>query len=87
MKKLVKVEEVEGEGLMGLMGQRITVWCLNYIYTGDLVGVNAQYIKLENAAVVYETGPLDNNKWADAQPFKNPCYVMARCIESFMVLK
>lgn len=87
MKKLVKVEEVEGEGLLGLMGQRVTVWCLNYIYTGDLVSVNDQYIKLENAAVVYETGPLNDGQWKDAQTLKNPCYVMARCIESFMVLK
>jgi hypothetical protein len=32
VKKLIKVEEVEGEGLVGLMGQRVTLFCLHYIY-------------------------------------------------------
>ena len=49
MKKVVTVQEVEGEGLAGFLGQRITVWCLNYIYTGDLVGVNDECIRLDNA--------------------------------------
>lgn len=87
MKKIVTVQEVDGEGLDGLLGQRITVWCLNYIYTGDLTGINDDYIKLENAAIVYETGPLGDKAWTDAQNLPHPCYVMLRCVESFMVLK
>lgn len=87
MKKLVQVQEVAGEGLEGFLGQRITVWCLNYIYTGDLTGVNGDCILLENAGVVYETGPLNDKKWVDMQPLPHACYVMKRCIESFMVLK
>lgn len=85
MKKLVEV--VEGEGLEGFLGKRLTVWCLNYIYTGDLVGVNDDCIRLDNAMVVYETGPLTTKDWKDAQPLPHPCYVMMRCIESFMELK
>jgi len=87
MKKLVQVQEVSGEGLQGLLGQRITVWCVNYIYTGDLTGVNGDCILLENAGVVYETGPLNDKKWGDMQPLPHACYIMTRCIESFMVLK
>ena len=87
MKKLVKVEEVEAAGLMGLMGQRITLFCLNYFYTGDLVGVNDNFVMLENAAIVYETGPLNDSSWKDAQALPHPIYVMLRCVESFMVLK
>ncbi len=37
MKKLV-VEE-PGEGLVKLLGARITLFCLNYIYTGTLTAV------------------------------------------------
>lgn len=37
MKKLI--QEVEGEGLIALLGKRVTLFCMNYIYTGDLVGV------------------------------------------------
>jgi len=87
VKKLVQVQEVDGEGLEGLLGQRVTVWCANYIYTGDLVGVNGECIRLDNAGVVYDTGPLNDKKWGDMQSLPHPCYVMKRNIESFMVLK
>lgn len=87
MKKIVQVQEVSGEGLEGLMGQRVTVWCLNYIYTGTLTGVNGDCILLEDAGIVYETGPLTDAKWGDMQKLPHACYVMKRCIESFMILK
>lgn len=32
MRKLV--EEIAGEGLDKLLGERVTLFCLNYIYTG-----------------------------------------------------
>ena len=87
MKKLVEVQEVETEGLVSLMGERITCFCLNYIYTGKLVGVNEQYIKLENAAIVYETGAFNEKQWKDSQELPKPVYVMTATIESFCVLK
>lgn len=85
MKKLV--EEVENEGLIGLMGERVTCFCLNYIYTGKLTGVNEQFIKLENAAIVYETGAFNEKEWQDAQSLPAPVYVMLSAIESFTLLK
>ena len=87
MKKLVKVEEVESEGLIGLMGKVVTLYCLNYIYTGLLVGVNDTFVKLENPKIVYETGPFDDKKWKDAEPLPNDWYVKTSCIESFGILK
>jgi hypothetical protein len=87
MKKIVSVQEVEGEGLIGLMGQRVTLFCLNYIYTGRLSGVNDTCVLLEDAAIVYETGEFSSKDWKDAQPLPKPVYVMLRCIESFMELK
>ena len=85
MKRLI--EEVDGEGMDGLIGQRVTVWCGVYIYTGRLVGVNETCIKLADASVVYETGPLDSEAWSDAQPLPNDWYVMLHSVESFGVLK
>src|SRR3546814_1038378 len=67
MKKIMTVTEVEGEGLMALLGKRITIFCLNYIYTGDLVGVNDTCVLLENPAIVYETGPFTTKEWKDAR--------------------
>jgi hypothetical protein len=87
MKKLVKVEEVSGEGLIGLMGQTVTLFCLNYIYTGLLVGVNEVYVKLEKPKIVYETGELLSKEWEDAQALPNEWYVQISCIESFGILK
>ena len=86
MKKLVNVQEVEGEGLVGLMGQRVTFFCMNYIYTGKLTGVNDTCVLLEDAAIVYETGAFTDAKWKDAQALPNALYVQMSAIESFTVL-
>lgn len=85
MKKIIT--EVEGEGLVGLLGQRVTLYCMNYIYTGDLTGVNETCVLLTNAAIVYDTGPHGDSKWADAQPMPHDWYVQIASIESFGVLK
>jgi len=87
MKKLVKVEEVAGEGLLALMGENVTLFCLNYIYTGKLVGVNDTFVKLEKAAVVYETGSFADSNWKDKQSLPYDWYVQLSAIESFGKLK
>lgn len=85
MKKLVELDE--NEGLEKLMGKRVTVYCLNYIYTGLLAGVNDHDILLKNAAVVYETGPYTDSTWKDAQALPDDWYVRTACIESYGILK
>ncbi len=87
MKMAVQVQEVEREGLVGLIGERVTLWGLNYIYTGKLVGVNDTCCKLEDASIVFETGPYSAKEWQTAEKLPHPCYVMLRCVESFMILK
>lgn len=88
MKKIMNVAEVEGEGLLALLGERVTLFCLNYIYTGNLVGVNDTCVLLENAGIVYETGPFDdNNGWKDCQRLPGQWYVQTSAIESFGILK
>ena len=81
------IQETENEGLMGLMGRRITCYCARYIYTGDLAGVNDTCVKLANPAIVYETGSYDNTEWSDAQKLPNDFYIKLDAIESFGVLK
>jgi hypothetical protein len=85
MKKLI--EDVEDKGLVSLLGKRITLFALNYIYTGKLAGVNDNCVKLENAAVVYETGPYNEKSWKNAQYLPNDWYVQLSAVESFGVLK
>ena len=83
----VKVVEVEGEGLLALIGANVTLFCANYIYTGTLIGVNDICVKLSSAKVVYETGDFTEKNWKDAQPLPNDLYVMTGLIESFTILK
>lgn len=83
----VLVETKDGEGLESLMGQRVTLFCMNYIYTGKLVGVNSTCVKLEDAAIVYETGTLTDSNWKDAQRLPQAWYVQTGTIESFGILK
>jgi hypothetical protein len=84
MKKLVKVEEVESEGFMALLGQEVMVFCLSYIYAGTLSGVNDDFIKLDDAKIVYETGSFDSKGYTDAQSLpQKQVYIMKKNIESF----
>lgn len=85
MKKIVS--EVEGEGLVKLLGERVTLFCLNYIYTGLLEGVNDTCVLLKDPAIVYETGAFNEKGWKDAQALPNSIYVMVSAIESFGVMK
>jgi len=81
MKKIV--HEVSGEGLEGLLGERIAVWAECYIYAGMLAGVNEHDILLEEAHVVYETGKLNESGFKDAQKLPGPWYVRTAKIESY----
>ena len=85
MKKIVT--EVSGEGLEKLLGEKVTLFCANYIYTGTLTGVNDDCVLLTNASIVYETGPFSDKKWKDAQELGGDWYVQREAIESFGKLK
>ena len=84
MKKIV---EVSGEGLEGLMGEVVTLFCMNYFYTGMLVGVNASCVKLQDPSIVYDTGEWSSKDWFDAQKLPNDIYVQVSSIEAFGVMK
>lgn len=86
MKKIVNVI-VEGEGLQALLGERVTLFCMNYFYTGTLVGVNSDCVLLEGPSIVYETGGFESKTWKDAQRLPNNLYVMKAAIESFGIVK
>ena len=86
MKKLI-IED-QSEGLEKLMGERVTFFCLNYIYVGELIGVNETCVLLKNPAIVYETGKFSDSAYKDEQSLEvNEFYVHMNCIESFGKLK
>jgi hypothetical protein len=85
MKKLI--EQVEGEGLEALLGEQVTFFCMNYIYTGKLIGVNETCVLLQDPKIVYETGAFSDKGWKDAQPVCAQLYIQTAAIESFGVVK
>jgi len=81
------VEQVDGEGLESLLGEQVTFFCMNYIYTGKLIGVNDTCVLLEEPSIVYETGAFTDNEWKNAQPVCPRLYIQTASIESFGVVK
>lgn len=69
MKKIVQVQEIDGEGLEALLGKKVFFFCTNYNYYGTLTGVNTDDIILEDAGIVFDSGKFDAGKFADFQPF------------------
>jgi hypothetical protein len=65
MKRLIT--ETEDDGFSNMMGEKVTLLCANYFYTGKLVGVNADFVELEDPAIVYETGEWTATQYADVQ--------------------
>ena len=85
MKRLV--EEVSGEGLESLLGQRVTLFCVNYFYTGKLIGVNQNDVLLEDVYIIYETGAWTDESWRDVQRVCDKLYIRVSAIESYGVIK
>lgn len=86
MKVVVETKDVEG--LDGLLGQVVTFFCMNYIYTGKLVGVNSDCIKIEDPKIVYETGAWTESGWKDAQPLPTKYfYIQKSSLESYGICK
>lgn len=84
----IVTETVEAEGLESLLGQNVTLFCMNYIYTGKLVGIDSYQVKLDEAKIVYETGPFTEKEWTDAQRLPNGTwYVRIATVESYGILK
>ena len=71
MKKVVQVQEVDGEGLEALLGKKVFLFCTNYNYYGTLVGVNTNDILLEDAGIVFDSGDFNTKGFSDFQRF--PC--------------
>ena len=81
MKRVVEIEN-EG-GFESMLGEKITLFCGVYIYTGVLAGVNNDHLELTSPKLVYETGELASGGWKDAQSLPSPWRVMQQGIESW----
>lgn len=86
MKKVIV--QSTNEGLESLMGEKVTLMCTRYTYTGVLTGIDDNFVMLDEPYIVYETGAFDKKEWADAQKLpKKQWYVMLHSVESFGIMK
>jgi hypothetical protein len=69
-----------------MQGQRVTLFCANYVYSGLLANATATHLTLEDAVIVFETGDLESAGWDDAQPLPTPWRVQISAVESWGVL-
>ena len=82
-----RVIETTDGGFDAMLGEKVTLFCGIYIYTGKLVGVNSDHLELDEPQVVYETGLLNSGSWKDAQALPSPWRVMIQGIESWGAAK
>ena len=84
VKGKTKVTKVNVGGLLGLVGQRVMLFCLNYIYEGRLDGQDGGVVELSDAHIVYETGAFGAKGYADSQKLHtDKWYVSLSSVESF----
>ncbi len=85
MKKIV---EETGCDLAALLGEKVLVFCANYIYSGKLTGVSDSTLVIEQPHIVYETGSFSDPGYKDAQPLPAKIwYVNRGLVESLGVGK
>jgi hypothetical protein len=86
MKRLIT--ETNETALESLMGKKVTFFCVNYFYVGELVGVNEASVCIKNPAIVYETGKFTDKKYKNEESLNiDEWYIQTSSIESFGVLK
>lgn len=88
MKKII--EDNNTEGLEKFLGEKVTLICCRYFYTGVLKGVSDTDVLLGDPGIVYETGPFDEKDWKDMQKIINDSkewYVSRQAVESFGIMK
>ena len=73
----------EIETLDDLVGQKYAFQCARYIYFGKVKTINAIYIELTNASIVYNTGELKAKDAGDKQELPSNLFIMRNAIESF----
>lgn len=76
-------EYQEIENLDDLIGKTFAFQCARYIYHGKVKSINATYIELTKAGIVYDTGGLKDSNVEDRQELPSNVFIMRQAIECF----
>ena len=82
MKRLI--ESDEQSGLESMIGETVLLICSAYFYHGTLTALSDTDVELTDAGIVYETGPWDEEGFADKQSLPNTVYVKLHAVESYV---
>lgn len=88
IKKLPKAVKVDDKGLVAAIGKKVFIFGLRYNYCGTLVDVNKNFIFLDDAKLVLDTGDFKNgmSKFSNAEvPYNKQLYVGIGVIESWVI--
>ena len=80
-------DDKEIESLEELIGETYCFQCARYIYHGKVKSVNANYIELTKAGVVFETGDYSSTSPSDMQALPHNVFIMRGSIEAFFKMK
>jgi len=81
-------EEVKPlNNLEDLIGQTYVFQCARYIYHGTVKAITSDYIELEDASVVFETGDYSNTSPSDMQALPHNAHIMRQSVEAFYKMK
>lgn len=83
MKKLVNVQEVEGEGLIKFLGEQVIIYCDSFFYSGVVSGVNGEFVLLTDASIVYDVGEPSAKVYTNVKKLPYDPYIMKAKIEHF----
>lgn len=79
-----KVNENKRQDLLNLIGQRVALLCVNYLYYGVLTEVYEDNVSLQGAKIVFETGNISDPKFKDeSEMYSSKWNVMLSAVESF----
>lgn len=81
--QLTAEEAKEVTNLDDLVSETYLFQCARYIYYGKVKSITSDYIELENAHVVFETGDYSNDKPKDMQKLPHNAFVLRQSIEAF----
>ena len=82
-----ELEIKEVNNLEDLLGETYLFQCARYIYHGKVKAINSDFITLEKAGIVFETGEYSDKSPKDLQELPNDVKVMRQSIEAFYKLK
>lgn len=75
-------------GLNLHFGKRVMLFGSKYIYTGRVVGVNEEVVRLQDAQIVQTTGPYRERGYHDEQKLpSNEWSVLLSSLESYGVIE